>query len=68
MKDAHEEEGLWKAQVQEEERRTRGVCLRVGKKVERRKTRGRALHAHGKFTWWLGVSELGGGREEGLNN
>jgi hypothetical protein len=51
MKDDHEEGGLLKAQVQEEERRTRGVCLRVNQKVKRKKTKGRAPHAHGKFTW-----------------
>jgi hypothetical protein len=24
--------------------------------------------AHGKFIWWSKVNELGGGREEGVNN
>jgi len=42
--------------------RAGGVFLRVHQKVKRRLTGRRAPLAHGKLTWWSGVSELGKGR------
>jgi hypothetical protein len=40
-----------------------------GKHKFKRKRMGRmALLAHKKFTWWSRVSELGRGKEEGVNN
>ncbi len=44
------------------------MCLRVNHKVKRRLTGRKAPLVHRKFTWWSRVSELGGGREKGVNN
>jgi hypothetical protein len=39
----------------------------VHQKVKRRLTGRRAPLAHGKLTWWSGVSELEKGREESVS-
>jgi hypothetical protein len=54
-------------QVQEE-RKTKGVCLKVNHNVKRKRMGGTTLLAHKKFAWWSKVSELGRGKEEGVNN
>jgi hypothetical protein len=57
-------EGASLGREKEDER----LCLGVGEKVKRKWKGRKVTFAHRKLIWWLGVNELGKGREEGVNN